>query len=176
MLGHFSDPAARALPLMLSSHLPAVLTGMVQVGVGDFFAQASASGFVGQAAYNNRASPAVRISPAISLGPTLRHGRRPCRASSGTGTPVASSPIIAAIHAPIVKRRPSMLSNSTSMIDRTDRTDNRQSQGYVGAHHAGFDAVLPRTPNVIDPGSSDVTRYPQGHLMHWGYPWQTPLK
>jgi len=61
---------------MLSSHLPAVLTGMVQVGVGDFFAQASASGFVGQAAYNNRASPAVRISPAISLGPTLRHGRR----------------------------------------------------------------------------------------------------
>jgi MFS transporter, YNFM family, putative membrane transport protein len=39
---------------MLSSHLPAVLTGMVQVGVGTFFAQASATGFVGQAAYNNR--------------------------------------------------------------------------------------------------------------------------
>jgi len=31
-----------------------VLTGMVLVGVGTFFAQASATGFVGQAAHENR--------------------------------------------------------------------------------------------------------------------------
>ena len=43
-----------ALPLMLSSHLPHVLTGMVLVGVGTFFAQASATGFVGLAASDNR--------------------------------------------------------------------------------------------------------------------------
>ena len=39
---------------MLSSHLPHVLAGMVLVGVGTFFAQASATGFVGQAAHDNR--------------------------------------------------------------------------------------------------------------------------
>ena len=42
--------AAIGLPLMLSSHLSQVLLGMVLVGVGTFFAQASATGFVGQAA------------------------------------------------------------------------------------------------------------------------------
>jgi predicted MFS family arabinose efflux permease len=46
--------AAIGLPLMLSSHLAKVLIGMVLVGVGTFFAQASATGFVGQAASENR--------------------------------------------------------------------------------------------------------------------------
>jgi MFS transporter, YNFM family, putative membrane transport protein len=46
--------AAVGLPLMLSSHLSEVLTGMVLVGVGTFFAQACATGFVGQAAADNR--------------------------------------------------------------------------------------------------------------------------
>ncbi len=46
--------AAIGLPLMLSSHLAEVMTGMVLVGVGTFFAQASATGFVGQAARQNR--------------------------------------------------------------------------------------------------------------------------
>ena len=39
---------------MLSSYLAGVLTGMVLVGVGTFFAQACATGFVGQAARTNR--------------------------------------------------------------------------------------------------------------------------
>jgi predicted MFS family arabinose efflux permease len=46
--------AALGLPLILSSHLPEVLTGMALVGVGTFFAQACATGFVGQAASDNR--------------------------------------------------------------------------------------------------------------------------
>jgi YNFM family putative membrane transporter len=46
--------AAIGLPLMLSAHLAEVLTGMVLVGAGTFFAQASATGFVGQAASENR--------------------------------------------------------------------------------------------------------------------------
>ena len=46
--------AAAGLPLMLSSHLGQVLAGMVLVGVGTFFAQACATGFVGQAADDNR--------------------------------------------------------------------------------------------------------------------------
>jgi len=45
---------AIGLPMMLTSHLPAVLTGMVLVAVGTFFAQAAATGFVGQAAHENR--------------------------------------------------------------------------------------------------------------------------
>jgi MFS transporter, YNFM family, putative membrane transport protein len=46
--------AAIGLPLMLTSRLAVVLTGMVLVGAGTFFAQAAATGFVGQAARENR--------------------------------------------------------------------------------------------------------------------------
>jgi predicted MFS family arabinose efflux permease len=46
--------AGLGLPLMLSSHLAVVMAGMVFVGVGTFFAQACATGFVGQAAKSNR--------------------------------------------------------------------------------------------------------------------------
>jgi YNFM family putative membrane transporter len=46
--------AGLGLPLMLAPHLGAVLAGMVLVGVGTFFAQAAATGFVGQAATDNR--------------------------------------------------------------------------------------------------------------------------
>ncbi|WP_027526009.1 MFS transporter [Bradyrhizobium sp. Ec3.3] len=46
--------AALGLPLMLTAHLLNVLAGMVLVGVGTFFAQAAATGFVGQAATEHR--------------------------------------------------------------------------------------------------------------------------
>ncbi|WP_439357613.1 MFS transporter [Bradyrhizobium sp. DASA03007] len=46
--------AGIGLPLMLTPHLGAVLAGMVLVGVGTFFAQATATGFVGQAATDGR--------------------------------------------------------------------------------------------------------------------------
>lgn len=46
--------AGLGLPLMLAPHLGEVLGGMVLVGVGTFFAQAAATGFVGQAAADNR--------------------------------------------------------------------------------------------------------------------------
>jgi predicted MFS family arabinose efflux permease len=46
--------AGLGLPLLLSAHLAAVLAGMVLVGAGTFFAQAAATGFVGQAARDNR--------------------------------------------------------------------------------------------------------------------------
>jgi predicted MFS family arabinose efflux permease len=46
--------AGLGLPLMLASHLAEVLTGMVLVGAGTFFAQACATGFVGQAASDSR--------------------------------------------------------------------------------------------------------------------------
>jgi YNFM family putative membrane transporter len=42
------------LPLMLTSHLAVVLIGMILVGAGTFFAQAAATGFVGQTASDNR--------------------------------------------------------------------------------------------------------------------------
>lgn len=46
--------AALGLPLILSHNLAAVLTGMVIIGCGTFFAQAVATGFVGRAALGNR--------------------------------------------------------------------------------------------------------------------------
>lgn len=48
--------AGLGLPLMLTSNLAAVLAGMVLVGVGTFFAQATATGFVGKAATSDRGS------------------------------------------------------------------------------------------------------------------------
>jgi YNFM family putative membrane transporter len=45
--------AGLGLPLLLTSHLPEVLTGMILVGIGTFFAQAAATGFVGHAAAGN---------------------------------------------------------------------------------------------------------------------------
>jgi len=46
--------AVAGLPLLLIPKLPAILVGMVLVGVGTFFAQAVATGFVGRAARSNR--------------------------------------------------------------------------------------------------------------------------
>jgi predicted MFS family arabinose efflux permease len=46
--------AAIGLPLLLLPDLAAVLTGMVLVAIGTFFAQAIATGFVGRAAAGNR--------------------------------------------------------------------------------------------------------------------------
>ena len=48
--------AAAGLPLLLAPSLPAVLTGLALVGVGTFFAQATATGFVGRAATTDRGS------------------------------------------------------------------------------------------------------------------------
>jgi MFS transporter, YNFM family, putative membrane transport protein len=48
--------AAAGLPLLLSHNLTAVLFGMVLVGVGTFFAQATATSFVSRAATGDRGS------------------------------------------------------------------------------------------------------------------------
>jgi predicted MFS family arabinose efflux permease len=46
--------AGLGLPLLVLPNLPSVLIGMVLVGVGTFFAQACATGFVGRAAASDR--------------------------------------------------------------------------------------------------------------------------
>jgi MFS transporter, YNFM family, putative membrane transport protein len=48
--------AALGLPLLLAPYLPLVLAGMVLVACGTFFAQATTTGFVGQAAMTDRAA------------------------------------------------------------------------------------------------------------------------
>jgi predicted MFS family arabinose efflux permease len=48
--------AGAGLPLLVTPYLALVLTGMVLVGVGTFFAQATATGFVSRAATSDRAS------------------------------------------------------------------------------------------------------------------------
>ena len=48
--------AGAGLPLLLTPSLPAVLVGLALVGVGTFFAQATATGFVGRAATTDRGS------------------------------------------------------------------------------------------------------------------------
>ena len=48
--------AAVGLPLLLTPSLPAVLAGLALIGVGTFFAQAAATGFVSRAASGDRGS------------------------------------------------------------------------------------------------------------------------
>ena len=48
--------AGAGLPLLLLPNLPAVIAGLMLVGVGTFFAQAAATGFVGRAATGDRGS------------------------------------------------------------------------------------------------------------------------
>ncbi|WP_072395786.1 MFS transporter [Hyphomicrobium sp. CS1GBMeth3] len=48
--------AALGLPMLLSGNLPTVVSGMALVGVGTFFAQAIATGFVSRAARHNRSA------------------------------------------------------------------------------------------------------------------------
>ncbi len=60
--------AAMGLPLMLLSNLVAVLAGMVLVGVGTFFAQAVATGFVGRTAITERAAASGLYLASYYLG------------------------------------------------------------------------------------------------------------
>lgn len=57
-----------ALPLLLSTQLPAVLAGLTIVGVGTFFAQATATGFVARAAKHDRAAASGMYLSSYYLG------------------------------------------------------------------------------------------------------------
>ena len=48
--------AGAGLPLLVQEHLVAVMAGLMLIGVGTFFAQATATGFVGRAATTDRGS------------------------------------------------------------------------------------------------------------------------
>ena len=60
--------ALAGLPLLLSSSLPALLIGLALVGVGTFFAQATATGFVGRAATTDRGSASGLYLASYFLG------------------------------------------------------------------------------------------------------------
>ena len=60
--------AGVGLPLLLLPSLPAVFTGMVLVGVGTFFAQAAATGFVSRAATVDRGSASGTYLACYFLG------------------------------------------------------------------------------------------------------------
>jgi YNFM family putative membrane transporter len=60
--------AAAGLPLLLVAHLVAVIAGLVLLGVGTFFAQAVATGFVGRAAKADRAAASGLYLAAYYLG------------------------------------------------------------------------------------------------------------
>jgi YNFM family putative membrane transporter len=60
--------AVAGLPLLLSSSFSAVLLGLALVGVGTFFAQATATGFVGRAAATDRGSASGLYLASYFLG------------------------------------------------------------------------------------------------------------
>jgi predicted MFS family arabinose efflux permease len=60
--------AAAGLPLLLSAHFGAVLLGLALVAVGTFFAQATATGFVGRAATSDRGSASGLYLASYFLG------------------------------------------------------------------------------------------------------------
>jgi MFS transporter, YNFM family, putative membrane transport protein len=92
--------AALGLPLMLLSSLPAFMLGMVLVGVGTFFAQATATGFVSRAAASDRGSASGLylafyffggLAGAAILGQVFDHfGWNACVAGIGLSLAVAA--------------------------------------------------------------------------------------
>lgn len=60
--------ALAGLPMLLSTSLPVVLAGLAIVGVGTFFAQATATGFVGRAAKHDRAAASGLYLSSYYLG------------------------------------------------------------------------------------------------------------
>lgn len=60
--------AVAGLPLLLLPHLTAVVAGLAMVGVGTFFAQATATGFVGQVATTDRGSASGMYLSSYFLG------------------------------------------------------------------------------------------------------------
>lgn len=60
--------ALAGLPLLLSTSLAVVLSGLAIVGVGTFFAQATATGFVGRAAKHDRAAASGLYLSSYYLG------------------------------------------------------------------------------------------------------------
>ncbi len=60
--------ALAGLPMLLSPSLPLVLAGLAIVGVGTFFAQATATGFVGRAAKSDRAAASGMYLASYYLG------------------------------------------------------------------------------------------------------------
>jgi len=60
--------AIAGLPLLLGSSLPALLVGLALIGVGTFFAQATATGFVGRAATTDRGSASGLYLASYFLG------------------------------------------------------------------------------------------------------------
>jgi predicted MFS family arabinose efflux permease len=60
--------AAAGLPLLLSQSLAALLAGLGLIGVGTFFAQATATGFVGRAATSDRGSASGLYLASYFLG------------------------------------------------------------------------------------------------------------
>ena len=70
--------AGLGLPLLLTGNLPAVLAGLMLVGVGTFFAQAVATGFVGRAATERPRRGERHLSRVLFLRRTRRQrGARP---------------------------------------------------------------------------------------------------
>ena len=106
--------AAIGLPLMLSSHLVEVLAGMVLVGVGTFFAQAAATGFVGRAATENRGVASGTYLACYFLGGLVgsavlgqlfdRLGWTACLAGVGASLTLAAR-LTAGLKAPVPLRR-----------------------------------------------------------------------
>jgi MFS transporter, YNFM family, putative membrane transport protein len=60
--------AAAGLPLLLGSSLPVLLLGLALIGVGTFFAQATATGFVGRAATTDGGSASGLYLASYFLG------------------------------------------------------------------------------------------------------------
>jgi YNFM family putative membrane transporter len=108
--------ACAGLPLLVVPRIPAVLAGLVLVGAGTFFAQATATGFVGRAATGDRGSAsgiylacyfAGGLAGTAVLGLLFdRYGWTACVA--GVGAALAAAALIAVrltAPAPAVARR-----------------------------------------------------------------------
>jgi len=107
--------AASGLPLVLTTNLPLVLIGLALIGVGTFFAQAIATGFVGRAATSDRGSASGLYLASYFLGGLAgaavlgwlydRHGWAACVAGIGAAL-AAAAWLTLRLHMPAAQLKP----------------------------------------------------------------------
>ena len=128
----FARRRRRAAAALLPS-LPAVLAGLALVGVGTFFAQATATGFVGRAATTDRGSASgLYLASLLLRRPGRQRRARPGLRPAAAGPPASSASALALAVAALLSLRLHVMPERS--IHRAPRSQHSTSRPQGDRH------------------------------------------
>ena len=143
--------AGIGLPLLVLPHLAAVLVGMVLVGVGTFYAQATATGFVGRAPRDRGSASGLYLASYFAAGCRQPPSRR---VFAGFGWTAAVVVIGLALASP-----PCSLGTSTNGGRRDDARADRHPRRRARSRRRGAADRRPAARRRTPAHGKDVERY-----------------